>query len=205
MKKKVVQIILGIIIIGLTYALSEQIMNPLRFKEEIATRQEDVIEKLKDIRSAQRMFKSVHGEYTPSFDSLIQFIINDSIIIEKTIGSADDSVAVAEGRFSIEEVKLAVIDTVFSARKFTPKMVEDLRIIPHSNGEMFILDAGDFTTESEVVVPVFECKAPFKLFLNGLNEQELINLIDDRKTLDKYPGIKVGAMDKAVNDAGNWE
>ena len=65
--------------------------------------------------------------------------------------------------------------------------------------------AGIFTTESGVVVPVFEARAPFKLYLSDLDAQELRNLVDDREQLDKYPGLKVGAMDQATNDAGNWE
>ena len=108
MKKKVAQIILGIVIIGLAYALFEQIMTPLRFKEEVALRQEAVIVKVKDIRAAQRLFKTQHDSYTPSFDTLIAFILNDSIIVEKTIGSFDDSVAVAEGRVRVEQFKIPV-------------------------------------------------------------------------------------------------
>ncbi len=205
MKKKVAQIILGIVIIGLAYVLFEQIMTPLRFQEEVVVRQEAVVKQLKDIRAAQRLYKAEHEVYTPSFDTLFAFILNDSIIVEKTIGSLDDSAAVAEGRVIVEEVKIPVIDTVFGHRKFTAQMVEDLKIIPYSNGAMFLLDAGNFTTESEVVVPVFECRAPYKLFLSDLSKPDLINLIDDKNTFDKYPGIKVGAMDKAINDAGNWE
>lgn len=203
--KKAIQIILGIVIVGLSYVLIEQIMVPIRFQEDVQTRQADVIERLKDIRSAQRVFKAKHERYTSSFDTLITFILTDSIIAQKTTGSMDDSLAVAENRAKIEEYKIAAIDTVFGSRKFTPEMVQELRIIPHSAGAHYILDAGFFETESQTIVPVFECKAPYKLFLLGIGEQELINLIDSKKYLDKYPGIKVGAMDKAINDAGNWE
>ncbi len=39
-----------------------------------------------------------------------------------------------------------------------------------------------------------------------LDEQELINLIDNAKNVFyKYPGIMVGDITRATNDAGNWE
>ena len=63
--------------------------------------------------------------------------------------------------------------------------------------------SGDWS--SDVCSSDLECRAPYKLFLSDLSKPDLINLIDDKNTFDKYPGIKVGAMDKAINDAGNWE
>ena len=57
-----------------------------------------------------------------------------------------------------------------------------------------------------MTVQVLECRAPYKAFLADLNRQELINLIDEREnTFNDYPGIKVGSMTSATNDAGNWE
>ncbi len=202
--KKVLQIVLAIVIIGLAYVVFDQIMSPLRFEKEMTLRENAVIQRIKDIRTAERAYKQKYQNYTSSFDSLINFVLTDSLEFEKTTGSKDDSVAVARGLVKTEKFKVAVIDTIFG-RKMTPEMVKQFPIIPNSGNQQFILNAGTFTTESGVVVPVFECKAPYKLFLADLNEQELINLIDTRKVLEKYPGIKVGAMDQATNDAGNWE
>ena len=123
------------------------------------------------------------------------------------MGSADDSVAVAKGLVKTEKFKMAVIDTVFGEKKLTRDQVRNLRYIPFAaEGTEFIMDAGMFTTESKVIVPVFECKAPYKTFLADLDRQELINLIHECKNIfEVYPGVKVGAMDAATNDAGNWE
>lgn len=203
--RKLIQIILGLLIVGAIYVVVEQIMSPLRFAKEKSAREAVVVERLKDIRSAQRAFKGATQHYTASFDSLIAFVLNDSITVRKTIGSKDDSVAVAKGLVKEETYLVAAIDTVFGAKKLTPEMVKNLRFIPFTENQEFLIDAGTFITESKVVVPVFEVKAPYKTFLAGMDEQELINLIDERKTLNKYPGIKVGAMDQATNDAGNWE
>ena len=202
--KKVSQIVLAIVIVGLVYVMYMQIMTPLQFNKEVSIREKAVIERIKNIRTAERAYKQAKQNYTADFDSLINFILSDSLEFEKTIGSKDDSVAVAKGLVKTEKFKVAAIDTVFG-KKLSPEEVRKFPIIPYSNGQKFILNAGTFVTESKVAVPVFECKAPYKLFLADLDQQELINLIDNRKVLDKYPGIKVGAMDQATNDAGNWE
>ncbi len=206
MVKKVIQIALLVVIALLVYVLLQQIMTPMHFQKEQKKREEAVIERLYNIRLAQRAYKQKYLQYTPSFDVLINFILNDSLVFRKSIGSADDSVAVAKGQVKTEEFYKMAADTVFGSKKLTVEQIKELPLIPYGDGKKFIMDAGFFKTESEIVVPVFECKAPFKDFLGDLDEQELINLIDiHKKTLHKYPGLKVGALDQATNDAGNWE
>ncbi len=203
--KKVLLIVLAVVIIALAYILYQQIMTPLRFQKQVELRKVAVIERIKDIRSAERAYKQIYTTYTGSFDSLINFVLNDSLEFERSFGSADDSLAVAQGLVKTEKFKMAVIDTVFGTKKLTPEAVLQLRFIPHGEGKQYILDAGILETESKVKVPVFECKAPFKDFLSDLDHQELLNLIDNEKILHKYPGVKVGSMETATNDAGNWE
>jgi hypothetical protein len=204
--KKVLTIVLGLVIIGLAYLLYDSIMSPVRFTKEMTHREAAVIERIKDIRTAEQAFKRAHAHYTGDFDSLINFVLQDSLEFEKTIGSKDDSVAVAKGLVKTEKFMVPVIDTIFG-RKVTPQDVRNMQYIPYApEGTKYMLAATMFQTESGVVVPVFEAKAPYSLFLADLDKQEVVNLIDEREnTLNKYPGIKVGALDQATNDAGNWE
>lgn len=210
-KRTILQIVLAVVIVGLIIVLTMQIMNPLRFDKERKTRETVVIERIKDIRSAQRAYKQQYNEYSTNFNDLIRFVLNDSLTYERTFGSADDSVAVAQGLVRTEKFKKAAIDTIFGTRILTPEAVRELRYIPFSelsDGERkeYVMDATILETESKVKVPVFEAKAPYKDFLGDLNKQLLINLIDEQKNvLRKYPGIKVGSLEVATNDAGNWE
>lgn len=203
--KKVVQIVLAVLIVVLVYVLINMIRQPLIFQRETAVRSAAVIERIKDIRSAQRAYRQAHGEFTPSFDTLINFILNDSIRFMRMVGSEDDSLAVAQGRVYREPFMKAVIDTVFGAKILTRDQVRELPLIPFGNGARYIMDAGTVLTAAQIAVPVFECKAPYISFLRDLNEQQLINLIDNAKTLNRYPGIKVGSLTEATNEAGNWE
>lgn len=204
--KKVIQFVLLLAIIGLGYMLYRQFATPMEFQNVQEQRKTEVVSRLKDIRSAQRAFRQAYQKFTPSMDSLIYFVKYDSMIYERMIGSADDSLAVAQGRVRREAFKVAVRDTVFSGRNLTDAQIDEFRFIPFSDNTPFIMDAGTLETGSGVVVQVFEAKAPYKTYLNieGF-EQELINLIDERKTLGRYPGIKVGSMTEATNEAGNWE
>ena len=204
-KRTILQIVLALVIIALAVWLYFMIVTPIRFEKQANHRKDAVIERIKDIRSAERGYKQLYTEYTGTFDELIRFVLNDSLTFERTFGSMDDSVAVAQNLVRVEQFKMAAIDTVFGSKKLTAEDVRQLRYIPYGNGTEYILDATVLVTESKVSVPVFECKAPYKDFLFDLNHQELVNFIDTEKALNKYPGVKVGSLTVATNDAGNWE
>ena len=206
MKKAAIQIVLALVVIGLAFVVYRQLTIPLQFDKEVEKRSAAVIDRIKDIRSAERAYKQVYDKYCGNFDSLIAFVLTDSMVYERSFGSADDSVAVARGLVKSEQFKMAVIDTAFGTKKLTPAQVQQLRYIPYSADQEYILEAGALETESGVTVQVFECRAPFKAYLSDLNHQELVNLIDEREnTFKDYPGIKVGSMTSATNEAGNWE
>ena len=175
-------------------------------------RNAQVIERIKDIRTAQRSFKSKYQRFTGSFDTLISFVLNDTLELERKIVDEDDSVGMAmlkkTGRKNIEKFKVAVIDTVFAPKKLTRAEVEELRYIPGTDKKaQYIMEAGIITTESKVVIPVVECRAPYKMYLDTVEfRQDIINLIDnDVHNLQRYPGIKFGSMETGNNEAGNWE
>ena len=210
--KRIAQIILGVVILGLVYVIYDQISTPIRFDDEVKVRNAQVIDRIKDIRTAQRSFKSKYQRFTGSFDTLISFVLNDSLELERKIVDEDDSVAMAmlkkSGRKNVQKFKVAVIDTVFAPKKRSRADVENLRYIPGTdNKAQFIMEAGIITTESKVMIPVVECRAPYKMYLDTVEfRQDIINLIDnDVHNLQRYPGIKFGSMETGNNEAGNWE
>ena len=210
--KKLFQIILAVAIVGLVYVIYVQISTPIRFDKETKAKKAQVIDRIKDIRTAQRAFKSKYQHFTASFDSLSAFVLTDTLELERKIVDEDDSAAMAmlkkSGKKNIEKFKIAVIDTIFAPKKVTRQDVENFRFIPGTgNKAQFIMEAGIITTESKVVIPVVECRAPYKAFLDTVAyRQEIINLIDDEQNnFNRYPGVKFGSMDSGNNEAGNWE
>ena len=210
--KKLFQIILAVAIVGLVYVIYVQISTPIRFDKETKAKKAQVIDRIKDIRTAQRAFKSKYQHFTASFDSLSAFVLTDTLELERKIVDEYDSAAMAmlkkSGKKNIEKFKIAVIDTIFAPKKVTRQDVENFRFIPGTgNKAQFIMEAGIITTESKVVIPVVECRAPYKAFLDTVAyRQEVINLIDEEQNnFNRYPGVKFGSMDSGNNEAGNWE
>ena len=208
--KKVIQIILGLVIVALIYVVANLIHTPLNFEQQLEDRNAEVIVKLKDIRAAQRAYKSKYQQFTGDFDSLINFILTDSLEMERKLVDEDDSVAMAQlkraGKKNIEKYNLAVVDTIFSPRKLTKEQIQDLRYIPHAGGMEFILEAGKVMTGSNIEIPVVECRAPYKAYLDTVEfRQNVINLIDDRvNNFNEYAGLKFGSLEGSNNEAGNW-
>ena len=190
-KKPQIFALLGFFISSLPFILVivKQISTPIRFDRELTIRKTAVIERINDIRTAERAFRLKYRQFTGDFDVLEWFILNDSLELDNATS------------------KVAVIDTIFSPRKLTPAQVKELRYIPYSNGKEYYLEAGIITTESKVVIPIVECRAPYKTFIDTVEyRQELVNLIDDQvNNFNRYPGIKFGSMEGGNNEAGNWE
>ena len=212
MVKKILQFVLAAVILGLMYVIYVQISTPIKFKKEREEREKVVIERIKDIRTAERAYKSKYQHFTGDFDSLISFVLNEDLELERKIVDEDDSVAMAmlkkSGRKNIEKFTIAVIDTIFAPRVLTEQDVRNLRYVPGTGNQVeYMLFAGTLATESKVVIPVVECRIPYKMFLDTVKyRQEVINLVDDQvNNYNRYPGIKFGSMEGGNNEAGNWE
>ncbi len=210
--RKIFQWILAAGIIALIYVVYLQISKPIQFEEERAQTEAKVIERILNIRAAQRAYKTKYQKFTNNFDTLIMFVMNDSLKMERKIYDEDDSVGMAilkrQKRKNVEEFYVSVIDTVFSPRKLSRQQVSDIRYIPGSEGvQEYLLEAGAIATESKVVIPIVECRAPFIFYLDTVKyRQEIINLTDNAiNNFNKYPGIKFGSMEGGNNEAGNWE
>ena len=208
--KKLFQAILAIAIIALVFVIYKQISTPIRFENEQKKREKAVIERIKDIRIAERQFKSKYQHFTADFDSLINFVLTETMEGERKIVDEDDSVAMAMlkklKKQNVEKFTYSVKDSLF--KHLTPAQVKEMRYIPFTDNKVeYILEAGLITTESKVVIPVVECRAPYKAFLDTVTyRQEIINLVDNEvNNLDRYPGVKFGSMEAGNNEAGNWE
>ena len=68
------------------------------------------------------------------------------------------------------------------------------------------IEAGK-VNKGNVDVPVVECRAPYKIYLDTVEfRQNIINLIDDKvNNFGQYAGLKFGSMEGSNNEAGNWE
>jgi hypothetical protein len=198
MKKILIQVVLLVIVVVLGYFVFESIMEPVRFDKERRARQKVVVEKLKDIRSSQLIFRRINGSYANDFDTLVKFIKVAEIPVVKMIPDPEDTTFTRTINDTVGYIKVA--DTIFANKKYT---IDQLSLIPYSEGEKFEMSA-DTIERGGVEVFVFEAKAPFTAFMKGMDEQTVRNIIAKSEDLEKYPGLKVGSLTEPSTD-GNWE
>ncbi|MEN8121381.1 MAG: hypothetical protein ABFS35_13600 [Bacteroidota bacterium] len=208
--KTVINIVLFVVIIVLAYFLWESIAEPIRFEKAKKKRYDVTIQKLMDIRTAELAYQAVHGKFTGNFDTLIDFVKNDSIPMVKAIGSVPDSLTEREalklGIISRDTSYISTLDSLYE----DGYAIDSLQFVPFTNGKEFILgakilDVGSKVGENTLKVPVFEAKVLNSVLLKGLNKQLRINLDDEAIKMDKYIGLKVGSLEQNINNAGNWE
>ena len=208
--KAVLQILLAVFIVGLGYGLYKSIQTPIEFRQVKNKRYDATIKKLKQIRTAQLAYKDEFGEYTGSFDTLINFVESDSLNVVKAVGRIPDQMlergmteqeALRKGIIQRDTIKVAIKDSLFEA-DFNPAL---LWKVPYTDDDSFQLGAK--TVESgNVNVEVFEAKVHNDVILYDQNEQLMINLNERmEKKQKKYPGLKVGDLNEPNNNTGNWE
>lgn len=207
----VVRVLLVVAIVVLGYLLIESIMNPIRFNKERDSREASIIERLKDIRTAQVAYKSKYGRYTGSFDTLINFVKTDSFpLIYKEGSLTDDMIeqgirnereAVNKGLIVRDTSYTSVVDSIFDPGFY----VDSIRFVPLLRNTQFKMEAATVQTGSKVMVEVFEASVLNDIFLAGLDKQLVINYNALRERITGFAGLRVGNISEPNNNAGNWE
>jgi hypothetical protein len=209
--RTVIQILLFIVAIVLTYFIYKGVQDPIDFDKTKEARYDATIERLKEIRKAELAFKNVHGRFTGSWDTLINFVKYDSVKNVRKVGELTDSMieegltekkAVDLGLLIRDTIKESVLESEFGG-SFN---ADNLKLIPVPDTTAeFMLGSNVITTGSGIKVPVFEAKAHNNIILRGLDRQYVINLNETSRLNGKYPGLKVGSLTETNNNAGNWE
>ncbi len=210
--KKIIQPILIIMIIVLGYLVVESIMRPIRFQRDVDVREKVTINKLKDIREAEKAYKDVYKRYTGSFDTLAMFLKNDSFTVTKAIGTIPEEwleelglekareKAIKEKVIIRETSRRSVMDSLFGESY----PVDSMKYVPFTNGVEFEIESNQIETSSSLMVQVVEVKAYYEDLLKGMNKQLIANYTDQRVTITGFPGIKFGSLEEGTL-TGNWE
>ena len=227
--KTVFNIVLGLCALALVYICYASIMGPINFEKAEKIREQAVIARLIDIRKAQTEYRNLNNlQYTPSFDTLIHFVktaklpfiykkgeltdkqMEDGLTEKKAvsiINKAKKTGNYAEVKkwglenFERDTLWAAVLDTIFP-KGFNP---DSMRYVPYGNGAQFEMAIKNDTAKSGAPFCLLEVKTPYEVYLNGLNGQEIANLKDLQVKLGRYCGLKIGDLETANNNAGNWE
>ena len=222
--KKVINLVLGLCALALLYLCYSSIMEPINFNKAKEMREAAVKERLIQIRNAEEQYRLQKGEFCDSFPELIAFIKDGKVPFINKVGeltdeqmdkgmteakaaaivnSGDAAAIAANGlqNFRRDTVWVALADTLFG-KGF---VADSIQYIPYSNGKVFELEKSVVTNKSGVVQNVMECRATYDDYLQGLRSREVSNLKDMAEKTERYPGLKIGDLYTANNNAGNWE
>lgn len=209
--KLVIQIVLWVAIVFLGWKVYSSITGPVEFNKIKEARYHKVIEKLKDIQKAELAYKEITGQFTGSFDSLIQFLDTAQFAITERRDTVYDDVE-RNKAFGIEKgyyVEESILDTL----GFTPvrdslfqgtDRYKKMMVVPLEGRETeFELRAGKIKRK-DASYAVFEARMPKEVILEDLDK----NLIVQEKQVQSVDGVngeylKVGSMED-VNTSGNW-
>ena len=203
-----IQVVLWIASIFFAYKIYDAISGPIRFNEIKNDRYAKVIDRMKDIRTAQIAHKDVKGEYAGNFDSLVKFIDEGIFtLIEKR----DSSYLQYDRTYRIDMLReVIVIDTLGSVPvkdslfKDTDRY-KNMAYIPIEG-----IEDSTFQINAKIInkngykVPVFEVKISKNTLLFD-QDNELVVQENETVSVDGVngPEIVLGSLNN-VSTNGNW-
>ena len=206
--KKITLILIPINII-LAFFVYDSITSEVEFNKQAKERIAENVQKLKDLRTLQIAYKKENDVFADNFNSLLDFLENDSTTIIKSFGETPDSLvngkqitdaqALEMGLISRDTLYVSAKESIFdenyikSRDKKYPFDINTLSIIPFTE-QKYNIDA-NVIEKGKVNVQVFEISAAFKHVFNGLDAEN--------KKYDLNSLLKVGSMTEASLN-GNW-
>ncbi|MGB0888360.1 MAG: hypothetical protein ACPGSL_09575 [Vicingaceae bacterium] len=197
--KIVIQIVLAIASVGMAYLIWDSIDSKIVLTETVDMRNAVTQERLTQISEAQIEYKKVRGNYASSFDELIGFLKNDSVIQVKMEGEVPDSLlgkealALEMGIIKRDTSKIPVRNILFTDN--FDNIVDSMPYIPFAGGKQFTI-AVNTIEKNKIKLPVFEVKADLKDIYVGLKT--------DNEGYDMEDYLAVGSLEEAKTN-GNWD
>jgi hypothetical protein len=203
-----IQVVLWIASIFFAYKIYDSVSGPIRFNQVKNERYAKVIDRMKDIRTAQIAHKDVKGVFSNNFDSLIKFI-DDGIftLVEKR----DSSYLEYDRTYRIDMLKeVVVIDTLGfvsvkdSLFKNTDRY-KNMAYVPVEGAEdkKFQIKA-EIINKNGYKVPVFEVKVAKNIILFD-QDDDLLKQENETVSVDGVNGSEIilGSLSN-VSTNGNW-
>ena len=84
-------------------------------------------------------------------------------------------------------------------------LADSLQYVPFAGAQRFSLSATVLTTKSGRKVPLMECGAEYKTYLQGLDPGLTDGLTQQAEAEGRYPGLKIGDLTTPNDKDGNSE
>lgn len=194
--KYLVKLVLVVAVAGLAYMLYESINRPIRFDEEKNRKYALVIERMKDIRSAQIAFRESNQRYSGDFDELIPFLDTADFVLTQR---RDTVIKYYNKIYREYQLKDSLIIDTLGFRSIKDSLfdkgfnLKELAMIPETKSK-FEIEATS-VEKSGLIAKVFEAKARKEVVLKGM-EKDLITT--------RAQDLIMGSLTES-NLNGNWE
>ncbi len=191
--------IINLLIVGaigfLGFMLWNGINEPIKFRAELNKRQNVVVDRLTDIRTAQEIYREITGEFAPTFDTLLQVLKSDSIPFRQLL--ADPSDPTNPDKFIVNVIKHSALDSI----NVLGIDLDNLEYVPFTNrATSFALQADTMTYQS-TLVPVVEVMTRFSEFMGPFADPRFSMYEKDYNPNGK---LGFGSM-SSPNLEGNWK
>lgn len=175
---KVINLLLFLLCLVLGFFLVKGIVDPIKSKNLVNARNNEVHSQLLKIRDSQQAFRNLHDKFAPNFDTLKTVIKSGSF----------EKINLQTGE--IETVP--IIDSIFGGQM---SLVNNLENVPNSDTK-FQMESGylESPSDSTLFVPVFEASTYTDRYMEGVNP--------DFWEAEKK--VKVGSLTAPIT-SGNWE
>lgn len=222
--RKIFSILLIVVVVVLAIFAARSIMRPEKFRQVYELRKTANITNLTTIRSAQTIYKNVYKKYASSMDSLVDFVENGTVQIEKNVGHFPDTMSEAEafklGLIHKEVVEVPAIEKMLELdNKLTRENFKNFQYIPFSDKKEYTIQTGSIASKT-YEIPVYKIDLPLddilvnmdrsispensgalkklwnKIFFNKLSEEQQYK--------SQYGDMYMGSLTEA-STAGSWE
>jgi hypothetical protein len=199
--KVVINSLLAIGTLILSYLLYSSIQEPIEFKDFKEAREFDVRRHLEDVARAQEAYKSIKGRFAPSWDSLELVLTQDSFKTVIIIGDPDD---IKSGKTVQKQITYTPVGDSINRILRTVKDVKKLRYVPNANtaNTEFKIQSAILKDDSGNETPVFEASTIIENYMGEKFKDKKYSLYDD--TYDPKSLRKVGDMYQPKT-TGNWK
>jgi len=192
--KYLVNLLIVVLIGTLGYLLYTSINEPIKFRSELDKRKIVVTDKLKQIRTAQELYREIKGEYAPDFAQLRTVLETDSIPFRQLVADPEDPTN--PDKYIVNIINYSAIDSI----RAMGIDLSNLSYVPYTdNSKEFAIQADTLTYQS-TLVPVVEVKTRWKEFMGPFADPKFSMFEKDYKP-DAPLGF--GSM-TSPNLEGNW-
>lgn len=191
MKKTVINVILGLCVVGVAAACYFSIYSDMAFDEEKTAREHVVIERLKHIAAAEEQYRMTFGYYCGTIDSLIDFV-KEGKTVDKIIKEGDMKDEWLEsGMTEREAVRQGLIkrDTIWmtAAEKLGIPNPDSLKYVPigrPADGTFVVYTSSyDQNVKDTVYQGIIELR---KKEVYNMKSNEFDKVVEFRARMDDY-------------------